>query len=57
MKAYRAWNEPNPFLLPGNRQRTGGTDQLPLQCEKILKVTDGTVQPVSKLKCDSKKAT
>jgi branched-chain amino acid transport system substrate-binding protein len=57
MKAYRSWNEPNPFLLPGNRQKTGGTDQLPLQCEKIVKFTDGTFQPVSKLKCDAKKAT
>ena len=57
MKAYRSWNEPNPFLLPGNRQKTSGTDQLPLQCEKIVKFTDGTFQPVSKLKCDAKKAT
>jgi len=57
MKAYRGWNEPNPFLLPGNRQKTSGTDQLPLQCEKIVKFTDGTFQPVSKLKCDAKKAT
>jgi branched-chain amino acid transport system substrate-binding protein len=57
MKAYRSWNEPNPFLLPGNRQKTGGADQLPLQCEKIVKFTDGTFQPVSKLKCDAKKAT
>ncbi len=57
MKAYRGWNEPNPFLLPGNRQKTGGADQLPLQCERIIKFTDGTFQPVSKLKCDAKKAT
>src|SRR5574338_62172 len=51
MKAYRNWNEPNPFLLPGNRQKTGGNDQFALQCERIIKYTDGTFQPVSKLKC------
>jgi branched-chain amino acid transport system substrate-binding protein len=53
MKAYRGWNELNPFLLPGNRQKTGGTDQLPVQCDRIVKFTDGTFQPVSKLKCDT----
>ena len=57
MKAYRTWNQPNPFLLPGNRQRTGGADQLPLQCVRIVKFTNGTFQPVSKLKCDTAKAT
>lgn len=51
MRAYRTWNEANPFLLPGNRQKTGGNDQLPLQCERIIKYTNGTFQPVSKLKC------
>jgi branched-chain amino acid transport system substrate-binding protein len=51
MRAYRAWNEPNPFLLPGNRQRTNGADQQPIQCERIAKFTNGTFQPVSKLKC------
>jgi branched-chain amino acid transport system substrate-binding protein len=53
MKAYRAWDQVNPFLLPGNRQKTGGTDQLPLQCERFVKFTDGTFVPVSKLKCDA----
>jgi branched-chain amino acid transport system substrate-binding protein len=53
MKAYRGWNELNPFLLPGNRQKTGGTDQLPVQCDRIVKFTDGTFKPVSKLKCDT----
>jgi len=51
MKAFRSWNQLNPFLLPGNRQKTGGSDQLPLQCERIIKFTDGTFEPVSKLKC------
>jgi branched-chain amino acid transport system substrate-binding protein len=57
MKAYRNWNEANPFLLPGNRQKTGGNDQQPVQCERIIKFTNGTFQPVSKLKCDTSKAT
>jgi branched-chain amino acid transport system substrate-binding protein len=52
MKAYRSWNEANRFLLPGNRQRTGGSDQLPLQCDRFIKFTNGTFVPVSKLKCD-----
>jgi branched-chain amino acid transport system substrate-binding protein len=56
MKAYRTWNQPNPFLLPGNRQKTGAADQLPLQCVRIIKFTNGTFQPVSKLKCDPSKA-
>ena len=51
MRVYRTWNEANPFLLPGNRQRTNGADQLPIQCERIAKFTGGTFQPVSKLKC------
>jgi branched-chain amino acid transport system substrate-binding protein len=51
MRAYRNWNQSNPFLLPGNRQKTSGTDQLPIQCERIIKFTNGTFQPVSKLKC------
>jgi branched-chain amino acid transport system substrate-binding protein len=51
MKAYRNWNEINRFLLPGNRQKTSGNDQLPIQCERIIKFTDGTFTPVSKLKC------
>jgi len=41
----------NPFLLPGNRQKTGGNDQLPIQCERVIKYTDGTFVPVSKMKC------
>jgi branched-chain amino acid transport system substrate-binding protein len=51
MKAFRGWNELNPFLLPGNRQKTGGADQLPIQCERIIKFNDGVFTPVSKLKC------
>jgi branched-chain amino acid transport system substrate-binding protein len=51
MKAFRNWNEPNPFLLPGNRQRTVGADQQPIQCERIAKFTASGFQLVSKLKC------
>jgi branched-chain amino acid transport system substrate-binding protein len=51
MRAFRNWNEANPFTLPGNRQRTGGTDQLPLQCERIARYTSEGFRPVSKLKC------
>ena len=29
MKAYRTWNQANPFLLPGNRQKTGGVGPVP----------------------------
>ena len=57
MKAYRNWNQANPFLLPGNRQKTGGNDQLPIQCFRIIKFTNGAFTPVSKLKCDTAKAT
>jgi branched-chain amino acid transport system substrate-binding protein len=51
MRAARNWNEANPFLLPGNRQRTGGNDQFPVGCDMIVKFTDGTFKAVSKLKC------
>jgi branched-chain amino acid transport system substrate-binding protein len=51
MKAFRNWNEANPFLLPGNRQRTSGTDQEPIQCERIARFTANGFQFVSKLKC------
>jgi branched-chain amino acid transport system substrate-binding protein len=51
MKAARAWNEANPFLLPGNLQKTGANDQFPVGCVQIVKFTDGTFKAVSKLKC------
>lgn len=51
LAAYRSWNEPNPFLLPGNTQKTGGSDQFPIQCEQLVKFTDGVFKPVSALKC------
>jgi branched-chain amino acid transport system substrate-binding protein len=51
MKAARNWNEANPFLLPGIRQKTGRGDQFPIGCERIVKFTDGVLAPVSKVKC------
>jgi branched-chain amino acid transport system substrate-binding protein len=51
MRAYRNWNETNPFLLPGNRQRTSGNDQQPVACDRIVKFANGTFTTVSKLKC------
>ena len=53
MRAFRNWNETNPFLLPGNRQRTSGNDQQPVACERVVKFTNGTFTTVSKLKCDT----
>ena len=47
MKAFRSWNQANPFLLPGVKQRTGVTDQFPIKCEQLVKFTDGTFTPVS----------
>jgi branched-chain amino acid transport system substrate-binding protein len=51
MQAYRTWNEANPFLLPGNRQRTSGSDQQPVGCERVAKFSGGAFTLVSKLKC------
>ena len=51
MKAFRTWNQVNPFLQPGNPQKTGATSQFPIRCEQVVKFTDGTFQPVSALKC------
>ncbi len=51
MKAYRNWNETNPFLLPGVKQRTGVSGQFPIKCEMMVKYTNGTFQPVSATKC------
>jgi branched-chain amino acid transport system substrate-binding protein len=53
MKAYRSWNQANPFLLPGVKQRTGATGQFPIKCEQMVKFTDGTFQSVSSTKCST----
>jgi branched-chain amino acid transport system substrate-binding protein len=49
--AFRNWNQPNPFLLPGVKQRTTPTNQFPINCEKLMKFTDGTFKAVSSTKC------
>ncbi len=53
MKAFRTWNQANPFLLPGVKQRTGATNQFPIKCEQLVKFTDGTFKPVSSTKCST----
>jgi ketosteroid isomerase-like protein len=42
MKAFRTWNQANPFLLPGVKQRNNATNQFPIKCEQLVKFTDGT---------------
>jgi branched-chain amino acid transport system substrate-binding protein len=51
MSAFRNWNEPNPFLLPGNKQKTGGNDQFPVGCDQLVKWTNGTFRAVQPMKC------
>ena len=53
MKAVRSWKEANPFLLPGNLQKTGPGDQFPVGCVQITKYTNGVFTPVSALKCET----
>jgi branched-chain amino acid transport system substrate-binding protein len=55
MRAYRNWNQPSPFLLPGNPQKTGGNDQRPVDCLRLAKFTGGELKFVSKLRCASHK--
>jgi branched-chain amino acid transport system substrate-binding protein len=51
MRAYRNWNEASPFLLPGNKQKTGGNDQFPVGCDRMMKFTNGTFRAVQPMKC------
>jgi hypothetical protein len=51
LQAFRAWDEANPFLLPGVKQKTGTKSQFPIKCEQLAKFTDGTFAPVSAVKC------
>ncbi len=50
MKAYRNWDQANPFLIPGNRQHTDAKNQFPIRGEVIVKFGDGVFTPVSGLK-------
>jgi branched-chain amino acid transport system substrate-binding protein len=51
MRAYRNWNEASPFLVPGNKQKTGGNDQFPVGCDRMMKYTNGTFRAVQPMKC------
>jgi branched-chain amino acid transport system substrate-binding protein len=52
MQAYRNWNEANPFLLPGNPQKTKGKDQWPVDCLRLARYTSNNVfVPITKLRC------
>ena len=53
MKAYRTWTESTPFLLPGNRIRTAGADQRPIDCLQLQRFNNGVFQPVSNITCRS----
>jgi branched-chain amino acid transport system substrate-binding protein len=55
LKAFRNWNEANPFLLPGVKQKTGPTNQFPITCNQIAKFTNGTFAAVSRITCDGVK--
>ncbi|HZO48950.1 MAG TPA: ABC transporter substrate-binding protein [Gaiellaceae bacterium] len=50
MKAYRSWNQANPFLIPGIRQHTDAKNQFPIRGEVIVKFGNGVFTPVSGLK-------
>jgi branched-chain amino acid transport system substrate-binding protein len=50
LAAYRRWNQPNPFLLPGNRQFTDASNQFPIRGEVIVRYGNGVLTPVSGLK-------
>jgi branched-chain amino acid transport system substrate-binding protein len=52
MKAVRLWDDGNPFLLPGNREKTGPGDQFPISCVQIVKFSSGAFQTVSQLTCE-----
>ncbi len=52
MKAVRAWDEANPFLIPGIRQKTGPGDQFPINCVQIARFSQGALVPVSGVKCE-----
>jgi hypothetical protein len=55
MKAFNNWTEVSPFLLPGNKVKTAGADQRPIDCLQLQKFTNGTFQPVSALRCRTEK--
>ena len=44
LKAYRTWNQANPFLLPGVKQRTGADEPVPDQVRAADQVHGRDVQ-------------
>ena len=52
VKAARTWNQTNPFLIPGNKQRTDAKNQFPIRCVQVMRFSDGAFNPVSGLKCN-----
>jgi hypothetical protein len=53
MKAARSWNQPNQFLYPGIRQKTGLGDQFPIGCLVVSKWSGTGLVPVSQVKCET----
>jgi hypothetical protein len=49
MRAFRNWNEANPFLLPGNRQQTGPKNQFPVRGERMVRFNNGRFTYISQL--------
>lgn len=49
MKAARNWNQANPFLLPGNLQKTSGSDQFVVGGRRLIRYENGVFQPVTPL--------
>jgi len=49
MKAFRHWNQANPFLLPGNLQQTGPKNQYPVRGDRLVQFQDGQFKAVTGL--------
>jgi branched-chain amino acid transport system substrate-binding protein len=49
VKAYRSWNQANPYLLPGNKQQTGLRNQFPVRGERLVKFNNGRFTYVTPL--------
>jgi hypothetical protein len=49
MRAARTWNEVNPFLLPGNRQKTSGSDQFVIDGRRLVRYQNNQFTPITEL--------
>jgi branched-chain amino acid transport system substrate-binding protein len=47
IKAARSWNQINPFLLPGNPQRTTAKNQFPIRGFRLVRYTGGKFTYIS----------